>query len=122
MKENKFRNNSVNLVFSSIDDLLDKFSSSYTGNAKIVRVAGRHLYSHVNPKINRPISMTIVYLVETKDNPTGKVFDQLSQEEFNDFVKPYDTVLQLTRISFDGGDAAEGMLAHKVYGHTNSKL
>jgi len=117
-----FREGTVNLVFSSMDELLMSFKENYEGSGEFRRVPGRHPYPSVLEQADPSVKGTIVYLVESEDSPAGTMFGKQDKEAIQRILDSYDTVLQLTRVSFDGGKIADGIGEHKVYGHINSQF
>jgi hypothetical protein len=116
------REGTVNLIFSSMDELLTNFQKSYVGPGEFHRVPGRHPYSSVLEQADPSIKGTIVYLVETDDSPEGMMFSKLEKDVILKILDSYDTVLQIFRVSFDGGKIADGVAEHKVYGYINSQF
>ena len=121
-EQNGFREGTVNLVFSSMDELLTNFQENYKGQGELKRVPGRHPYSSVLEQADPSAKGTIAYLVECEDSPAGMGFGRQDKADIQRILDAYDTVLQLTRVSFDGGNIADGCGEHKVYGHINSQF
>jgi hypothetical protein len=121
-KQEGFREGTVNLVFSSMGELLTKFQKNYQGQGELRRVPGRHHYSSVLEQADPSAKGTIAYLVECEDSPAGIDFGRQDKSDIQKILDAYDTVLQLTKASFDGGNVIDGCSEHKVYGHINSQF
>jgi hypothetical protein len=121
-KKKTFRDGTVNLVFSSLDELLAGFERNNPGGWEFRRIPGRQPYSSVVKQANPTTKGTVVYLVETEGSPEGTEFFYLDTSLIRGILSSYDTVLQLVRMEFDGGRLADGIGEHKVYGHVNSQF
>jgi len=111
-----FRKDTVNLVFSGVEEILECFQENYSGIGQLIRIPCRHPYSSVVQIADRKVTGTKIYLVETKDTPTGKLFRTQPHAIIKNIVESYDTVLQLTLGSLESEIRSYGTVLHKVNG------
>lgn len=116
-----FRDGTVNLVFSSVDELLQNFEENYRNSGEFRRIPGVHSYSDILKVVDPTVSGTVIYLVQVDDNSEGSEFGYLGLEAYR-IMAPFDTVLQLSRLNSAIVGVVDGMGQHKVYDQIYSEF
>lgn len=117
--ETGFRPNTLNLIFSSIEDLLNSEGNKIDTNIFQVKKLTVDDYSEIPDKITEDPCSSTVYLVKAGD-VTGLGLVNASERDIREWFFKFDSVYGITLTANDEGKQTVGRLDVKVHGeYTN---